>query len=100
MKLPRMPLRWLMSLVAVVAVVLGAAGWMLRLSAEHRRRAYEYKNIITYKFYIGNRFGSQAAPLSLRDRRNLWADEMRLKYERAADHPWLPVEPDPPEPKD
>jgi hypothetical protein len=28
-----------------------------------------------------------------------WHERMRLKYENAARYPWLPVEPDPPEPK-
>jgi hypothetical protein len=28
-----------------------------------------------------------------------WHVQMKVKYERAAARPWLPVEPDPPEPK-
>jgi hypothetical protein len=28
-----------------------------------------------------------------------WHDKMRVKYEYAAAHPWLPVEPDPHEPQ-
>jgi hypothetical protein len=28
-----------------------------------------------------------------------YSGKMRMKYERAARYPWLPVEPDPPEPK-
>lgn len=28
-----------------------------------------------------------------------WHERMRLKYENAAHNPWLPVGPDPPEPK-
>ena len=32
-------------------------------------------------------------------RRLEWHEPMRLKYEHAARYPWLPVEPDPPEPE-
>ena len=44
-----------------------------------------------------------AAPLpadlvSVRDK-FLYFQRMRTKYEYAARHPWLPVEPDPPEPE-
>ena len=48
-------------------------------------------------------FDPLAAPLpadlvSLRDK-YLYFQRMRTKYESAARHPWLRVEPDPPEPK-
>jgi hypothetical protein len=35
----------------------------------------------------------------LRARRELWNYQMFQKYKQAAEHPWLPVEPDPPEPE-
>jgi hypothetical protein len=100
--------------VAIVAVGLAAflglasaveRARLERLSAEYRRRAEDYvaPRVPAYWRKVGRLpWDRPTSPkgrlwdtLSARER---WAVRMADKYREAAERPWLPVEPDPPEP--
>ena len=88
--LTRFTVRRLMVAVAIVGVGLG---WLLeRRSASLRREAA--------------RHAGDGALVSLEEMYNPWTEAgkdhhraMTEKYRQAAHYPWLPVAPDPPEPK-
>ncbi len=89
MRLPRVrfTLRRMMIAVAILAISMAAA---LRWFDLHSRaRAYA--------------FWAAVSPMNIKgpkgERMAMHYDLLRLKYERAARYPWLPVAPDPPEPK-
>lgn len=89
MKLPKVTTRHLLILAALVALGLGFRGWM------HRRGDYFSAETTRYAkacLMEGPQLGGDA-------RRRAYYWEMARKYERAARNPWLPVFPDPPEPK-
>jgi hypothetical protein len=115
MRLPRMTTRRWMALVAVVGVIL--TGIHLRrlrseylvLSAycaakEEISRAHAgWNHASIHRLAISANSGEQ-----LRVARKSWATEerrveyfagLKAKYARAAERPWLPVPPDPPEPQ-
>ncbi len=93
----RFTLRQIMALVAIVAISLGLGMWagkMLRLLELYQRRAAEYGGL---KY---QRIGMATMLYGERDRRHeRWRMGLLAKYEQAARRPWLPVEPDPPEPE-
>lgn len=102
---PRFTLRRLMAVVAIVAVLLrgGLAGAkMIRLSREYRARAAGFA-VATPPSCVrwGSAYGSPrwARWMRLQQRRREYREQIIAKYERAARYPWLPVEPDPPEPE-
>ena len=78
----------LMAMVAVVALGLGIVAWMGRRSAWLRAESVRH---------IKEAAGAASGGPSARINFHL---EMFEKYRRAASHPWLPVEPDPPEPEE
>ena len=93
MRLPRVrfTVRRMMVLVAILGLMIAAFerrqrfGW---IASEHR--AHVPKHMFPTK------------PVGMGDKewRPLeWHESMARKYEYAASHPWLPVAPDPPEPK-
>ena len=88
---PRLSLRLAMLLVAVVA--LGCAGWRLW----ERSHAFEWiateHEVMSDLCRHGRGLGARALRLAA------YHDALKTKYERAASYPWLPVEPDPPEPR-
>jgi hypothetical protein len=50
----------------------------------------------SYRFYVDG----QGMPATARQVRNsAWHHELYSKYRLAANYPWLPIEPDPPEPE-
>jgi hypothetical protein len=81
---------------AAAAVLLGCVR-MRSLSESYRQRSLAYEESVTRYSGMGpaERPGRYPPP-SEHDR---WASRMAAKYERAARYPWLPVEPDPPEPE-
>jgi hypothetical protein len=93
MKLPRVrfTVRRLMVAVVIVGLMLGLGAWMARRSAEFRKRAESHMRTVRVMYSIG-RWKPRGFD------RNAWAWRMGEKYAYAASHPWLPVEPDPPEP--
>jgi hypothetical protein len=107
MPLPRMTTRRWMIAVAVIAVGVGA--WMLvmrarsyaALAAFHAESAKECWRIV--EAAEDNRLDSATwkdwIAYARRCRRMFpYHAALRRKYERATHYPWLPVEPDPPEP--
>jgi hypothetical protein len=109
----RFTVRGLMIAVAVAGALLGAAVEALRL----RRRSAEYAalagrhaaNERTFRAIAAAGPGGALLLIAhgpgTRSRRTTPGAEadheaaLRLKYERAARYPWLPVAPDPPEPE-
>jgi hypothetical protein len=104
MSRPRFTLRRLMVVVASFAVIFGSVPMCVR-SLEYSRMAEDQARIEGW--YGGPAIESQ--PLANKQPRDEWASTcrdiaaksrvLRLKYERAALYPWLPVEPDPPKPE-
>ena len=100
----RPSVRRLMVAVAVVAVVIG-------LGAEGERRRGRYARLARQHSVVRDelhKFLAIVPPSSslefFGDRRAVaelvgYHGRLKAKYEEAARHPWLPVEPDPPEPK-
>jgi hypothetical protein len=89
MRLPRMTTRRWMILVAVVGMALDL--WvLLQRRTERFTRIAEYHE--SHDPYLRPRFSWYIPPFEV------WHHQMALKYRRAADEPWLPVAPDPPEP--
>ena len=98
MRLPRLrfTVRRLMLAVAIVAVILGAASGVRRRAERFRMiESYHRRN---YHFsFVGNP-SLDAEKTAKFIARNNWHNAMTMKYGDAADHPWLPIPPDPPEP--
>jgi hypothetical protein len=79
-----------MVIVAVACVVLALIVWMQRRAATFRDRAI--------LFQLEGAFPNDPSDPVL-DRRTIHNRAMADKYWRAFRYPWLPVAPDPPEPK-
>jgi hypothetical protein len=115
MRLPRMTTRRWMIVVAVAALVVGFIRlWTLRhlyleKAANHASFRAHVLRTPESTAYWENRWTDQRRGLPARypwpagppfvPAMGEYHDAMRIKYERAARYPWLPVEPDPPEPK-
>ncbi|WP_435010913.1 hypothetical protein P12x_002203 [Tundrisphaera lichenicola] len=115
MRPPRLSTRRLMLIVAVMAVILAVASTLIRRRARFQvaRDFHFSRSIYTtpkeeneIRFYdaAGNllyRFDTPAPTPEqrrLRQARHDWHVRLSVKYGEAARRPWLPVEPDPPEP--
>ncbi len=98
MRLHRMTTRRWMVAVAAVALLLWVAS-LLSLSAMYRDKAAQYDSELLGDMPI--LMGPRERHRFVLPRRahTLWATEMANKYRRASWCPWLPVEPDPPEPR-
>ncbi len=116
MRLPRMTTRRWMMAVAIVALVIGAAIAIDRRSKRFARLAASHANIAVEHWATLAAFGGDPPPLKeiekfppaargpvryLHRAKTLmvYHRELKGKYDRAACYPWLPVEPDPPEPE-
>jgi hypothetical protein len=113
MKRPRFTVRRMMVAVAVVAMILGIGLAAKRLQERRTRalalakyfRSREDKErrmlgLPEFRSHLAS-LGPDARRDDLRDREKEIERHglMRLRYERASRYPWLPMEPDPPEPK-
>lgn len=101
MPLPRMTTRRWMIAVAIMGVLMAAEATRRRwaeLSAEYRQAATLHR-ALTEVYRSGAHLDSRVEDPA--DTLRLVAHQLRLaeKYERAAQRPWLPVPPDPPEPE-
>ena len=119
MKLPRFTVRRLMIAVAIAGVLISQ--WV---DGERERRRKRFKglarahpeyshNLVICSFYrndynidlsrqikIACRYNQDAIQgLDLEDRDQTYHRMLADKYSWAANHPWLPVTPDPPEPE-
>lgn len=95
MRLPRFRIRTLMVVVAVAAIglaVLIERERERRLSSEYSFRAVNHRQLLL----------AVRSHLLTGERLREWDDyhrAMAKKWQWASEHPWWPVEPDPPEPK-
>jgi hypothetical protein len=101
MHFPMMTMRRWMFAVAVVAVIMSGGATLRRwaeLAAEYRRAA-AFHSVLAKVYRSGSHLGSRVEDPAETSR--LVAHQLRLaeKYQLAARRPWLPVPPDPPEPK-
>ncbi len=102
LRFPQFTVRRLMVSVAIAGVLVG--GWV-----ETGRRRDRFRGISAIlKFEIHKAIGQDIDGVPtwyigggrmISDRRMSWRLEMIKKYEKAAERPWLPVAPDPPEPE-
>lgn len=112
MPFPRLTTRRWMVVAAAAGTPLGLNQWMLERGRPFHDWSESYQSrmslivdglissetgdlIGTPAFLDGNMkpvIGSRAS-------KEVWLYNMRSKYRRAAERPWLPVEPDPPEPE-
>lgn len=113
MRRPRLTTRRLMALVAVAAVALGAESTRRRwegLSSTYRHRGFEFwlrAQLAEWKASVRvRRYGPSdlaypeiADVISRGRRRSGYFLALSRKYEQAAARPWLPIPPDPPEPR-
>ena len=98
--LVRFTVRRMMVVVAIVAVLAGTACWLARrrvrflaIAATHRASGFGIDPSSRYYDFPGDWALKEVSP------RNRWHAEMSFRYRYAADHPWLLVPPDPPEPE-
>jgi hypothetical protein len=102
MRLPRFrfTMRRLMVVVLALSLTFGMAVMLLR-RAEYRRQAISWEGIarLAKDDLDGHGPGVQLG-VDPKESRLLFTyyDSLRQKYEYAASHPWLSVEPDPPNP--
>jgi hypothetical protein len=110
MRFPRMTTRRSMIAVLVVAITLAAGvlyrrHWHFREQADffsERAREGEYRVALVGEFARAESWpedSPQWATFALELKDHDWAVGLMEKYRRAARYPWLPVEPDPPEPE-
>jgi hypothetical protein len=95
----------MMIAVAVVALLFGTAAALWRRHLSFKRQADEYAKMENSEFLRGYRVELARWPsdgeLKMKDEHHRLKDyykKLKLKYERAAARPWLPVESDPPPP--
>ena len=96
----RFTVRWTMVAVAVVGLLLASA-IMLRRSREFGSRAEEQADFEAGSLEYADDARGERGDRQRVERGELMATYhrgLKLKYERAARFPWLPVAPDPPEP--
>jgi hypothetical protein len=98
---PRFTVRRLMIAVAVVGLALATA-IMMRRSDEFRALAEEQADneaaSLEYADDARGEHGDQQR-VARGEQMAVYHRALKIKYERAARYPWLPVAPDPPEPK-
>jgi hypothetical protein len=92
----RFTIRRMIAAVAIVAVIF----WLTRLSRQyagiadfHTKRAAEWRNAFVSSNLVF------IIPTEELLKRVQWHDEMAAKYDRASRLPFLPIGPNPPEPK-
>ena len=104
MRIPRVRFTVRGMMVAVAVFALLSASGQLRERYEGLRDRYELMGVMHAAHEILERDGgvdvfSGFGLVKPNAQRAAYHAEMRRKYERAARSPWLPVEPDPPEPR-
>ena len=100
MRLPRMTTRrWMV--VAAVAALTVASVRLRERSLAYRRQAEHHAWLVASRDYVvvdmGGMYGDNYGRLSKRG--IAYHSAMARKYRHAARYPWLPIEPDPPEPE-
>jgi len=93
MRPPRIPIRRLTFLVAVLGAILGGFAWRERL----RRQGRSYEQFESFCAMMERSYRGGSDPGD-RERLRYW-EGLRRKYDQAARYPWLQVTPDPREPE-
>src|SRR5689334_4499202 len=103
MRLPRMRVRSLMVFVAAVGTWAGVGLAGLRRFDRYCRLAHlhevQFASLASRAAACATRYGHTEPPCEEYFKRAAWHYELYIKYSNAAPQPWLPVPPDPPEPK-
>ena len=97
MRLPRVrfTVRRIMAVVAIVGVGFGVFHWVEWRAATFRQLAIHYRKDCDWFYVLRGLAEPQSGTIG---RRFAHQKAMAEKYAWAARYPWLPVEPDPPEP--
>lgn len=95
MRIPRMTTRRWMVAVVVASLLLGALAMVLR-SREYSRIASAHGKMELTLMIYSHVPGPEGL---LRHRKERWHRELWWKYRNASRRPWLPLGPDPPEPR-
>jgi hypothetical protein len=108
MRLPRYRLRTLLIAVAVVALGMGTIVGLARPRESYLRQATQHRKLSNdarlYVMSIDHRYlhwgpsEPERTEMAAYERRGDYHAALQAKYERAARYPWLPVDPDRPEP--
>jgi hypothetical protein len=101
MKLPRM--RFTVQKMMVIVAVIGLICFFLARSQRlHKTAKFHEKLVLVGSKRVLCTIGPNATPVmaDIPTKEGWWHQEMKGKYELASKHPWFPVAPDPPEPKD
>ena len=96
----RISIGMLMALVAIAALMMAGAV-LVKRSSEFRALAEEQADSeMASLAYSDDARGARgdAQRVARGEQMAAYHRELRIKYERAARYPWLPVEPDPPPP--
>jgi hypothetical protein len=100
MRLPRVrfTVRRMMAAMAIAGALLGA-----EIMRERRERFAELARVFGGTAWSARRAaenppGTHGDPVTMRSIAE-YADALQMKYARASRYPWLPVAPDPPEPR-
>jgi len=99
---PRFTVRRLMTAVAVAGIMLAALSGLERRRAEYDRTFRYHYNRINSHLYIESYFlgiADDPREEESRDAKSAYHQMMARKYRTATARPWLPVPPDPPEPR-
>src|SRR5689334_6607250 len=111
MRLLRFRIGTLMVATAIVGIFIGSAVKLERRSARFRHLSDYHRGRVPYALsgafdqdgeWIGEPsvLDQNMNPVTGAQRRKaLWHEALARRYERAARRPWLPLAPDPPEPK-
>jgi hypothetical protein len=105
MRVPKFRIRTLMIAVAVLGIAFGGLAGLQRMAQRSQRllalaRNHRQRGIVNRLTLEGSVAHRAAKAETERYRmRTEYHDALKLKYEYAARHPWLPVSSDPPEPR-
>src|SRR5437899_845604 len=102
MRLPRMTTRRWMVAVAVVALACATTVLVMDRKKRFTRISWEHAGAFPPLSFVDLIVATESERERLGawgQRVTAWHKEMAQKYHYASRHPWLPVEPDPPEPK-
>jgi hypothetical protein len=105
MRVPKFRIRTLMIAVAVLGIAFGGIAGLQRMDQRRQRlralaRNHLQRGVVNRLALEGSvAHGAVKADTERYRMRAEYYDALKLKYEYAARHPWLPVSSDPPEPR-
>jgi cytochrome c-type biogenesis protein CcmE len=105
MRVPKFRIRTLMIAVAVLGIALGGLAGLQRMDQRMQRfralaQHHQHRGLVNRLTVVGSvAHGDVKADTERYQIRAEYHDALNLKYKYAASHPWLPLSPDPPEPR-